>query len=162
VKEIGRDIEQEKQNLRYYQETVQIAPQVKAEFAKVRERFEPAASPAVVLRKMKEQIDAVAAQTGLKITKMEDRERRQTGFCDEYVIEVANFEGDEKGVLRFVNELWSSRGMPRVTRLALAPSSGQGSGMVKGSMTVTKAVGQAEQAEQAEQPAAAGASGEKP
>jgi hypothetical protein len=63
--------------------------------------------------------------------------RAAEGYA-EYAVEVSRFEGDLRSVVRFIQELWDAPGMPRVTRINLAPNAGQGAGQVKGSMLITR------------------------
>lgn len=133
---LGAEIEKEQSTLRSKLSVGQWKPSVEKDFESVKGLIRKAASQSEEIANMKGEVDDLARKTSLTVASMEHREPRTTEFYDEYIVDIGKFESDRRSFLEFLEELQSSPGMLRVSRMSITP--GSAPDQIRGAVTVTK------------------------
>jgi hypothetical protein len=109
-----------------------------AAYEKVRDLVGKASSSDEASGQMIGEVDELATQSGVMLTRRQSRNPRKFSYCEEHVLEISEFSASISQLLSFLYYVQDSPGMLRVTRLKVAPE--KGSPVLKGSMEITKVV----------------------
>ncbi|OVE76578.1 hypothetical protein BVX97_00690 [bacterium E08(2017)] len=110
---------------------------VQSQYDAIRDSLAKATIPEQDIDVIKGDIDALAGMSGLSYGTMSHRNPEPiSAFCDEYIIEIADFEAEMRNLLVFLKELWASPGMLRVSKLTVKPIKGESK--IRGSLTISK------------------------
>lgn len=131
-------IVQEEAALAYARSVVQWEDEVAAEYGQISGRLGQAGSTAETIDAIKGEIDELSRGVDLTINSMSHRDPVQTGFIENYSIELGEFEAEVGALLRFVDAVRRSPGMLRVERLNIVPNRSATS--ARGSMLISKAM----------------------
>ncbi|MBM4142725.1 MAG: hypothetical protein FJ225_03895 [Lentisphaerae bacterium] len=135
-RELSREIARSEAEVAYNLRVLAGKAAVETEYRRLLAAMEAVQSEAEGIDRMKDQIDALAREAGVRLDSWEERRPENRGAYDEHFVVVRQFDSGMDGVLRFLYDVRSAPGLMRVEQIRVGPV--RDTDRMRGSLLISK------------------------